>query len=89
MTINRVSIVSGGQMGSGVAHVCAVARVNALLLRRATNSLRSLERTWSAPRPKLSKGDRWTSRALPLLSDRDLVIEAVVDGLPVVQIGDY
>lgn len=26
---------------------------------------------------------------LSQLSDRDLVIEAVVDGLPVVQIGDY
>lgn len=81
MTINRVSIVSGGQMGSGVAQVCAAARVDALVLRRATNSLRSLERTWSAPRPKLSKGDRWTSRAIPLIGQLPALPTASTRGL--------
>lgn len=90
--IERVGVVGAGQMGSGIAEVCAKAGANvvvfeptdALLGAGRDRITGSLER--AAGRGKLSEADRDATLArfsfttnLADLSDRQLVIEAVVE----------
>ena len=92
MSIERVGVVGGGQMGSGIAEVSAKAGANVIVFepteeladaarKRLTGSL---ER--AASKGKLSEGDRDAAlgrltftTSLGDLSDRQLVIEAVVE----------
>ena len=90
--IERVGVIGAGQMGSGIAEVCAKAGADVLAFepteeltaagkKRITSSL---ER--AASKGKLTEGDRDAALAklkfttsLADLSDRQLVIEAVVE----------
>jgi 3-hydroxybutyryl-CoA dehydrogenase len=92
VTIERVGVVGGGQMGSGIAEVSAKAGANVIVFepteeladasrKRLTGSL---ERATS--KGKLSEGDRDAALSrltfttdLADLADRQLVIEAVVE----------
>ncbi|APE16878.1 3-hydroxybutyryl-CoA dehydrogenase [Mycobacterium sp. WY10] len=92
MSIERVGVVGAGQMGSGIVEVCAKAGAN-VLVYEPTDALinagrdrvtSSLERATS--KGKLSEADRDATLArlafttdLAELSDRQLVIEAVVE----------
>ena len=92
VSIERVGVVGAGQMGSGIAEVAAKAGANVVVFEPAeelVNAARkrisgSLER--AASRGKLSDADRDATLArftfttdLADLSDRQLVIEAVVE----------
>lgn len=92
MTIERVGVVGAGQMGSGIAEVAAKAGANVVVFEPAEELVNagrkrisgSLER--AASRGKLSEADRDAALArftfttdLADLSDRQLVIEAVVE----------
>ena len=92
MSIARVGIVGSGIMGSGIAEVAAKAGANVVVFEPAEALVEagrkrisgSLER--AASRGKLSEADRDATLArftfttdLADLSDRQLVIEAVVE----------
>lgn len=92
MSIERVGVVGGGQMGSGIAEVSAKAGANVIVFEPAEELAEaahkrltgSLERATS--KGKLSEGDRDAAlgrltftTSLGDLSDRQLVIEAVVE----------
>ncbi|MGZ8492939.1 MAG: 3-hydroxyacyl-CoA dehydrogenase family protein [Gemmatirosa sp.] len=94
--IRSVSVLGGGMMGSGIAHVCAAAgfdttvrEVTAAMAHRAQQAVeRSLAR--AVERGKLSADARDDALArlhytteLDALADSDLVIEAVVEDLEV------
>ncbi|PND59718.1 3-hydroxybutyryl-CoA dehydrogenase [Mycobacterium sp. ENV421] len=92
MSIERVGVVGAGQMGSGIVEVCAKAGAN-VVVYEPTDALinagrdrvtSSLERATS--KGKLSEADRDATLArltfttdMAALSDRQLVIEAVVE----------
>ncbi|MCI4673613.1 3-hydroxybutyryl-CoA dehydrogenase [Mycolicibacterium litorale] len=92
MSIQRVGVVGAGQMGSGIAEVAAKAGADVVVFEPTDELLNagrgritgSLER--AASRGKLSESDRDATLArftfttdLAGLSDRQLVIEAVVE----------
>jgi 3-hydroxybutyryl-CoA dehydrogenase len=92
MTIERVGVVGAGQMGSGIAEVSAKAGADVVVFEPTEELVnagreritQSLER--AAARGKLSESDRDAALAklsfttsLADLSDRQLVIEAVVE----------
>ncbi|MEZ5176398.1 MAG: 3-hydroxybutyryl-CoA dehydrogenase [Acidimicrobiia bacterium] len=94
--IARVGVVGGGQMGSGIAEVCAKAGVDVtvvevsddLVERSRAGITKSLDK--ALERGKLDEGARNEalgrlafSTDVSALSDRDLVIEAVVEDLGV------
>jgi 3-hydroxybutyryl-CoA dehydrogenase len=96
MGIEKVGIVGGGQMGGGIAEVCAKAGVDVIVVeindeaaeRSLTGITKSLDR--ALERGKLDENGR--SAALRRLNvttdvaafaDRDLVVEAVVEDLGV------
>jgi 3-hydroxybutyryl-CoA dehydrogenase len=96
MSITKVGIVGGGQMGGGIAEVCAKADVDTViveisheLVERATAGInRSLDK--AVDRGKLDDAARSAALGnltfttdLELLSDRDLVVEAVVEDIDV------
>ncbi|MBK5268366.1 MAG: 3-hydroxybutyryl-CoA dehydrogenase [Acidimicrobiia bacterium] len=95
MTIERVGIVGGGQMGAGIAEVCATAGVDVIVreINKEAASLgesrlrRSLER--AVTKGKLPEEDRDAAIGrvrfttdLEAMADRQLVIEAVVEHEP-------
>ena len=90
--IERVGVIGAGQMGTGIAEVCAKAGADVLVFepteeltpRASKRITASLER--AASKGKLTEGDRDAALAssssrpsLADLSDRQLVIEAVVE----------
>jgi 3-hydroxybutyryl-CoA dehydrogenase len=92
MDIERVGVVGGGQMGAGIAEVCAKAGVDVVVhevddaaaAHARDGVLRSLER--AVERGKLSAADRDAAFArlrfvsdLAAMGDRQLVVEAVVE----------
>ena len=96
MSITKVGIVGGGQMGGGIAELCAkagihtvVVEINDELVDRSKSGIyRSLAR--AVDKGKMDDAER--SRALThlqfttdlsLLFDRDLVVEAVVEDINV------
>lgn len=96
MSITKVGIVGGGQMGGGIAEVCAKVGVDVVIVevsddladRSKAGILASLGK--AVDRGKLDTDARDGAVAnmtfttdLGLLSDRDLVIEAVVENLDV------
>ena len=96
MSITRVGIVGGGQMGGGIAELCAkagietvVVEINDDLVERSKAGInRSLDK--AVDRGKLDDNARTGALErlrfttdLGLLSDRDLVVEAVVEDIDV------
>ena len=92
MTIEKVAVIGGGTMGSGIAEVAAksgcntiVVEIDASLAEQAQNKLEtSTEKAVS--RGKLTEEDRAGlldrisfTTSFDDLADRDLVIEAVVE----------
>jgi 3-hydroxybutyryl-CoA dehydrogenase len=96
MSITKVGIVGGGQMGGGIAEVCAKAGIDTVIVelnddlveRSLAGINRSLDK--AVDRGKLDDEARTEALArlrfttnLGLLSDRDLVVEAVVEDIDV------
>ena len=96
MSIKKVGIVGGGQMGGGIAEVCAKAGIDVVIVemtdKLADKSRSDIERSLARAleRGKIDEAGR--DRALENLvfttglesfADRDLVIEAVVENLDV------
>jgi len=96
MPIARVGIVGGGQMGGGIAEVCAKVGVDVVIVevsddlaeRSRAGIAASLDK--AVDRGKLDSDGRAAALAnmtfttdLELFSDRELVIEAVVENLDV------
>src|SRR5213083_773232 len=92
MTIQRVGVVGFGQMGSGIAQVCAQAGLDTLVreveqsfldkgLQRVEGSLARLVKSQrvSEADAKAARGRIRGTTALADFKDRDLVIEAVVE----------
>jgi 3-hydroxybutyryl-CoA dehydrogenase len=96
MGIERVGMVGGGQMGGGIAEVCAKAGVDVIVLEMtdelADKSLAAIQRSLSnaVERGKIDDAGRDAALGnlafttdLAAFADRDLVIEAVVENLDV------
>ncbi len=92
MTIERVGIIGGGQMGGGIAEVCAKAGIDTIVVEinddLAARSGAGIERSLgkAVDRGKLDAADRdealsrlTFSTDRESLEDRDLVIEAVIE----------
>ncbi len=92
MSINKVGIVGGGQMGGGIAEVCAKAGVEVVVVevsdeladRSRAAITRSLDK--AVERGKLDAdgrdaalGNLTFTTDLGLFADRDLIVEAVVE----------
>jgi len=96
MDIEKVGIVGGGQMGGGIAEVCAKAGVGVIVVEMtddlADKSKSAIERSLAKAleRGKIDEGGRdralrniTFTTELGAFADRDLVIEAVVENLDV------
>jgi len=96
VSITKVGIVGGGQMGGGIAEVCAKAGVDVIVAeisaeladRSLTGITRSLDK--AVDRGKLDAAGRDAALGrldfttdLDALADRDLVIEAVIEDITV------
>ncbi len=92
MDIERIGIVGAGQMGNGIAHVCALAGYDVVMTDISQQTLetalslidRNLDR--QASRGKITEGDRRaalarisTTMKLPELGGCDLIIEAATE----------
>lgn len=96
MSIQKVGIVGGGQMGGGIAEVCAKAGIDVIVVEMtdelAARSKTGVERSLAKAleRGKIDEGglDAAVARLafttdLASFADRDLVIEAVVENVEV------
>jgi 3-hydroxybutyryl-CoA dehydrogenase len=96
MSIQKVGIVGGGQMGGGIAEVCAKAGIDVVVVEMtaelAAKSKAAIERSLgkALERGKIDEagsvaalGRLSFTTSLETLADRDLVIEAVVENLDV------
>lgn len=96
MSIQKVGVVGGGQMGGGIAEVCAKADIEVIVVEMtdelAASSKAGIERSLAKAleRGKIDEGGRDAAVArlsfttdLALFADCDLVIEAVVENLEV------
>lgn len=96
MSIEKVGIVGGGQMGGGIAEVCAKAGVDVIVVEMtaelADKSRSTIERSLvrALERGKIDEEGRQSALGnmtftadLDAFRDRDLVIEAVVENLDV------
>lgn len=96
MEIDKVGVIGGGQMGGGIAEVCAKAGVDIVVVEMteelAERSRASIEASLgkAVDRGKLDPSGREEalerlsfSSDLRILSDRELVIEAIVENLEV------
>ena len=96
MSIQKVGIVGGGQMGGGIAEVCAKAGVEVIVVEMtdelAARSKAGIERSLAKAleRGKIDEGGRDAAverlaftTDLAFFADCDLVIEAVVENLEV------
>ena len=92
MTIERVGVIGAGQMGGGIAEVCAKSGAQVLVYEPAAEALEagraritaSLER--AAAKGKITEADRDGTLArlsfttdMTALADRQLVIEAIIE----------
>lgn len=95
MDIQRVGVVGGGTMGSGIAEVCAkagldtrVVEINAAAVEQAQGRIaKSLDRALARGRitgeaHDAAQANLSFSHDLADLADRDIVIEAVIENLP-------
>jgi 3-hydroxybutyryl-CoA dehydrogenase len=91
-TINKVGVIGAGQMGSGIAHVCALAGLNVMLndidVERVSEGLATISGNLArqVTRQRISDEERHAAlsrisgaQALGDLSDCDLVIEAATE----------
>ena len=96
MSIDKVGIVGGGQMGGGIAEVCAKAGIGVIVVEMtdelAAKSKAGIEKSLAKglERGKIDEAGRDAALAnltfttdLGSFADRDLVIEAVVEDLDV------
>ena len=92
MEINKVAVIGGGTMGSGIAEICAKAGLDTVVVEAdAAAAEAAQQRTWASmekavSRERLSVEDRDAAESqlsyatgLDGLGDRDLVIEAIVE----------
>lgn len=90
--VERVGVVGGGQMGAGIAEVCARAGLDTLVCEadavaaRAARERVTVSLDRAVRRGRLSESAAWDARArlvftgdLADLADRQLVVEAVVE----------
>ncbi len=96
MNVSKVGIVGGGQMGGGIAEVCAKAGIDVIVVEMtdelAAKSKAGIEKSLAkaVDRGKLDEPGRDAALAhmtfttdLASFADRDLVIEAVVENLDI------
>jgi len=96
MNINKVGVVGGGQMGAGIAEVCAKSGVDTVVVEvsedRARASRGAIEQSMekAVSRDKLGSADRDDALSrltfvtdMGALADRDLVVEAIVEDLDI------
>jgi 3-hydroxybutyryl-CoA dehydrogenase len=92
MSINKVGVIGAGQMGGGIAHVCAVAGLDVLIqdlnAEQLGKSLEAIDRNLErqVAKSKLSEDERasalariHTTHELSDFGDCDLVIEAATE----------
>jgi 3-hydroxybutyryl-CoA dehydrogenase len=92
ITISKVGIIGAGQMGSGIAHVCALAGFDVLIsdiseeqLQKAVTNIdknisRQVNKGFVSEADKNAAMERIkTGAGLAILSDRDLVVEAATE----------
>src|SRR5205823_1116902 len=92
MTIQRVGVIGFGQMGSGIAQVCAQAGLDTLVreveqsfidkgFQRVDGSLARLVKSQrvSEADAKAARGRLRDTTSLADFKDRDLIIEAIVE----------
>jgi 3-hydroxybutyryl-CoA dehydrogenase len=96
MSIEKVGVVGGGQMGAGIAEVCAKAGID-VVVHEVTDELAETARSRvekslgkAVDRGKLASDERDAALSrmrfgsdLSLMKDRDLVVEAVVENFDV------
>ena len=93
--IQRVGVVGGGTMGSGIAEVCAKAGLDTRIVEINAAAVEQAQRRIAKSLDRALARDRITSEAhdaaqaalsyshdLADLADRDIVIEAVIENLP-------
>ena len=92
MEINKVAIIGGGTMGSGIAEVCAKAGLDTIVMEAEPAAAEAAQKRIGSSLDKavakgrLEEKDRETAAGLltyttdiDTLSDRDLVVEAIVE----------
>ena len=93
--IERVGVIGGGTMGSGIAEVCAKAGLDTRVVEINAAAVEQAQRRIAKSLDRALARDRITSEAhdaaqaalsyshdLADLADRDIVIEAVIENLP-------
>lgn len=92
MEIKKIAVIGGGTMGSGIAEVCAKSGLDVIVMEVEAAAAEAAQKRIdgsmdkAVARGRLSEEDRATTGALlsyttdiNALSDRDLVIEAIVE----------
>lgn len=92
MEIKKVAVIGGGTMGSGIAEVCAKSGLDTIIIEADAAAAEAAQKRIdgsmdkAVARERLSADDRSTAgqllsyaTELETLSDRDLVIEAIVE----------
>ena len=95
MKIHKVGVLGGGTMGSGIAEVCARARLDTLVVEVDASAVEAAENRMTSSlerslvRGRLSEDEHAEavsnlsySTDLADFADRDLVIEAIIEDLP-------
>ena len=92
MEINKVAVIGGGTMGSGIAEVCAKAGLDTIVMEAEPAAAEAAQKRIGSSLDKavakgrLEEKDRETAAGLltyttdiNALSDRDLVVEAIIE----------
>src|SRR5271157_1112668 len=77
--IARVGVIGGGQMGNGIAHVCALAGLPVVLLDIKAHALTKAMATMARNMERQVSRSVTTSTDYEALGEADLVIEAATE----------
>ena len=96
MEINKIAVIGGGTMGSGIAEVCAKSGLDTIVMEADAAAAEAAQgriigsMDKAVARERLSADERDTAAELlnfttelDQLSDRDLVIEAIIENEPI------